>query len=62
MIQSSNHTRESEKETPKMTIERNEMIEVLDDRTSKLSITYFQQITTFFHLDTLGGMLPWLRP
>jgi hypothetical protein len=45
-----------------VTIERNELIEVLDDRTSKLSITYFQQITTFFHLDTLGGMLPWLRP
>ncbi len=44
-----------------MTIERNEMIEVLDDRTSKLSITYFQQITTFFSLDTLGGLIPFLR-
>jgi hypothetical protein len=39
----------------------NDMIEVLDDRSSTLSITYFQQITTFFHLDTLGGLIPFLR-
>jgi hypothetical protein len=39
----------------------NEMMEVLDDRSAPLSITFFQQITTFFHLDTLGGLIPWLN-
>jgi hypothetical protein len=43
------------------TIERNEMVETLEERSSKLSITFFQQITTFFHLDTLAGYLPWVR-
>jgi hypothetical protein len=41
-----------------MTSDRNEMMEVLDDRTSKLNITFFQQITTFFQFD-LGSYLPW---
>jgi hypothetical protein len=42
-----------------MTSERNELMEVLEDRTSKLSITFFQQITTFFQVN-LGHYLPWL--
>jgi hypothetical protein len=37
---------------------RNDMMEVLDDRTSELNVTFFQQITTFFHFD-LGSYLPW---
>jgi hypothetical protein len=41
-----------------LTIASNDLIEVLDDRTSKLNITFFQQITTFFQFD-LGSYLPW---
>ncbi len=41
-----------------MTSNHNEMIEVLDDRTSELNVTFFQQITTFFQFD-LGSYLPW---
>jgi hypothetical protein len=39
--------------------ERNALMEVLEDRSSQLSVTFFQQITTFFHFD-LGSYLPWL--
>ena len=53
--------RKDEHQMTDLTIASNELMEVLDDRSSKLSITYFQQVTTFFHLDTLGGMIPWLR-
>jgi hypothetical protein len=42
-----------------MTNDRNEMMEVLDDRSAPLSVTFFQQITTFFHID-LGHYLPWV--
>jgi hypothetical protein len=42
-----------------MTSNHNELMEVLDDRSAPLSVTFFQQITTFFQVN-LGPYLPWL--